>query len=219
MTLIFMARLYVRKVVAITSLCIAIFLCFRFPQGRHKGQAIKGQWRQTTNRKCGQARPSSRCGRCYTVGEGRRRLSKLNRMSETTNKTMTSPHVLKQAGTPELWGLLFVQFGRGKFWRKFYDHVCVGYKYLRLTYYRLETTLLLQTTTECMAWPRECFIATHFSPTLSASPCLLLGVMCTSCNHFICLLKVNENILFSSDTCFDRDIFLPLRLGIRINEG
>ena len=95
-----MARLYVRKVVAITSLCIAIFLCFRFPQGRHKGQAIKGQWRQTTNRKCGQARPSSRCGRCYTVGEGRRRLSKLNGMSETFDKTMTSPHVLKQVGTP-----------------------------------------------------------------------------------------------------------------------
>ena len=110
---------------------------------------------------------------------------------------------------------------RGKFWRKFYDHVCVGYKYLRLTYYRLETTD--STTADYyrvygLAW--ECFIATHFSPTLSASPCLLLGVMCTSCNHFTCLLKVNENILFLSDTCFDRDIFLPqVRFGIRINEG
>ena len=100
MTLIFMARLYVRKVVAITSLCIAIFLCFRFPQGRHKGQAIKGQRRQTTNRKCGQARSSRRCGRCYTVGEGRQRLSKLKGMSETFDETMTSPHVLKQVGTP-----------------------------------------------------------------------------------------------------------------------
>ena len=36
----------------------------------------------------------------FTVGEGRRRLSKLNGMSETIGKTMTSPHVPKQAGTP-----------------------------------------------------------------------------------------------------------------------
>ena len=46
------------------------------------------------------AAQTSRCGRCYTVGEGRRRLSKLNGMSETFDKTMISPHVPKQAGTP-----------------------------------------------------------------------------------------------------------------------
>ena len=152
MTLIFMARLYVRKVVAITSLCIAIFLCFRFPQGRHKGQAIKGQWRQTTNRKCGQARPSSRCGRCYTVGEGRRRLSKLNRMSETTNKQWPVLMSLNKPAHLSCGAFCSFNLGvvvhRSKFWRKFYDHVCVGYKYLRLTYYRLETTLLL-----CSLWP------------------------------------------------------------------
>ena len=45
------------------------------------------------------AAQTSRCGRCFTVGEGRRRPSKLNGISKTFDKTMTSPYVLKQAGT------------------------------------------------------------------------------------------------------------------------
>ena len=141
-------------------------------------------------------------------------------MGEIFGKTMTSPHVPKQAGTPvgpsvrSIWAWWYIGAN--------FDASFTIMSGSAISTYVLHTTDYSTTADYYRVYglAQRMLYSYPFLPDSFRFPLPSSWCMCTSCNHFTCLLKVNENILYSSDTCFDQDIFLPqVRFGIRNNEG